>query len=125
MIPIPFTAVSFMGWMGIKDTPGDPVSRRLLDLFYLGVKHFRMPPESAFIMPAVFSDEELQVLHVPVLLLIGDSEVIYDPAKALARARRLLPNFEGELVQGSKHNMCGSHYQIVDARVLDFLSENR
>jgi pimeloyl-ACP methyl ester carboxylesterase len=125
MIPIRFTADSFMGWMGIKDTPGDPVSRRLLDLFYLGVKHFRMPPESAFIMPAVFSDEELQVLHVPVLLLIGDSEVIYDPAKALARARRLLPNFEGELVQGSKHNMCGSHYQIVDARVLDFLNENR
>jgi pimeloyl-ACP methyl ester carboxylesterase len=125
MIPIRFTSDSFMGWMGIKDTPGDPVSRRLLDLFYLGVKHFRMPPETAFIMPAVFSDEELRALQVPVLLLIGDGEVIYDAVKTLARARRLLPNFEGDLVPGSKHNMCGSHYQIVDARVLDFLNENR
>jgi pimeloyl-ACP methyl ester carboxylesterase len=84
-----------------------------------------MPPETAFIMPAVFSDEEFRALQVPVLLLIGDGEVIYDAAKTLARARRLLPNFEGDLVPGSKHNMCGSHYQIVDARVLDFLNENR
>jgi len=124
MIPIRYTANSFMGWMGIKDTPGDLISRCLLDLFYLGMKHFRMPPESAFIMPAVFSDEELRALHVPVLLLIGENEVIYEAAKALGRARALLPNFEGDLVPRSNHNMCGSHYQIVDARVLDFLKDN-
>jgi pimeloyl-ACP methyl ester carboxylesterase len=110
--------------MGIRDTPGDLVSRCLLDLFYLGMKHFRMPPETAFIMPTVFSDEELRGLKVPVLLLIGDSEVIYNPAKALGRAKRLIPNLEGELVPNSNHNMCGAHYQIVDERVLDFLNGN-
>ena len=124
MIPIRFTADSIMRWMGIKDTPGDLISRHLLDLFYLGTKHFRIPPESAFIMPAIFSDEELRALKVPVLLLIGENEVIYDAAKALDRARALLPNFEGDLVPRSNHNMCGSHYPIVDARVLDFLNEN-
>jgi pimeloyl-ACP methyl ester carboxylesterase len=72
----------------------------------------------------VFSDEELSALHVPVLLLIGDHEVIYDPVKALARARALLPIFEGELVPGSSHNMCASQYPIVDARVLAFLNDN-
>ena len=35
-----------------------------------------------------------------------------------------IPNFEGELVSGANHNMCGSHYQIVDARVLKFLRNN-
>jgi len=124
LLPTRLTTDSFMGWMGIKDTPGDPVSRRLLDLFYLGMKHFRMPPESARLMPGVFSDEELRALHVPVLLLIGENEVIYDPAKALGRARALLPDFEGELVPRSSHNMCGSQYRIVDARVLDFLNDN-
>ena len=124
MIPIRFTADYFMGWMGIKDSPGDPVSRCLLDLFYLGMKYFRMPPESVRLMPTVFSDDELRALHVPVLLLIGENEVIYDATKALARARALLPNFEGDLVPGANHNMCGSHYQIVDARVLDFLKDN-
>ena len=84
-----------------------------------------MPPETARIMPSVFSDDELRALHVPVLLLIGEREVIYDPAKALARARALLPNFEGELVPQSSHDMCASQYQIVDARVLDFLNSNK
>ena len=121
--PTRFTANSLMGWMGIKDTPGDTLTRCVLDLGYLGVKHFRLQPETARVMPGVFSDEELRALHMPVLLLIGENEVIYDPAKALDRARALLPNFEGELVPQSNHNMCASQCRIVDARVLDFLSD--
>ena len=65
---------------------------------YLGLKHFRVPPETARVMPTVFSDDELRAMRVPTLLLIGDHEVISDPATALARARRLIPDFEGELV---------------------------
>ena len=124
LIPTRLTVNSFMGWMGIKNSPGDSVSQCLLDLFYLGAKHFRSSPEAGSIIPSVFSDEELRALQVPMLLLIGENEVIYDPAEALARARRLIPNFEGELVPQSNHNMCGSHYRIVDARVLDFLGES-
>lgn len=124
LIPTRFTVNSYMGWLGIKDTPGDKVSRLALDLIYLGVKHFRMSPETARITANVFSDDELRALHVPVLLLIGENEVMYDPAKALAQARALLPNFEGELVPQSSHEMCSSQYRIVDARVLDFLNDN-
>jgi len=122
--PTRFTVDSLMGWMGIKDSPSDEVSRSLLDLFYLGMKHFRFLPETARVMPGVLSDDKLRALNVPVLLLIGENEVIYDAAKVLQRARQLLPNFEGELVPGSNHNMCGSHYRFVDARVLDFLGKN-
>jgi pimeloyl-ACP methyl ester carboxylesterase len=121
--PTRLTADSLMGWMGFKDTPGDTDTRILLDLFYLGVKHFRLSPETMRLMPGVFSDNELRALHVPVLLLIGEKEVIYDAAKALARARQLVPNFEGELVPQSSHDMCSSQHEIVDARVLDFLND--
>ena len=122
--PTRLTVNLLMGWMGIKDTPGDTLTRSVLDLGYLGVKHFRLQPETARVMPGVFSDEELRALHMPVLLLIGENEVIYDPEKALDRARALLPNFEGELVPQSNHNMCASQCRIVDARVLDFLSDD-
>jgi pimeloyl-ACP methyl ester carboxylesterase len=122
--PTRLTVNSLMGWMGVKDTPGDTVTRCVLDLGYLGMKHFRLLPETARVMPGVFSDDELRALHVPVLLLIGENEVIYDAAKALARARALLPNFEGDLVPQSSHEMCSSQYRIVDARVLDFLSDD-
>jgi hypothetical protein len=60
------------------------------------------------VMPAVFSDEELQGLQVLVRLLICDQEVTYDPGKVLAPARALFPELEGELVPGSNQNMCGS-----------------
>jgi pimeloyl-ACP methyl ester carboxylesterase len=122
--PTRLTVNSLMGWMGIKDTPGDTATRCVLDLAYLGMKHFRLVPETTRVMPAVFSDDELRALSVPVLLLIGENEVIYDAAKALDRARALLPNFEGDLVPQSNHNMCASQYRIVDARVLDFLSDH-
>ena len=56
---------------------------------------------------------------------MGDHEVIYDPATALARARRLIPDFRGELVPRSSHDMCFSQHRIVDARVLDFLKKTR
>ena len=58
--------------------------------------------------PTVFSDDELRAMRVPTLLLIGDHEVIYDPATALARARRLIPDFEGELVPRLPVTTCAS-----------------
>ena len=74
-------------------------------------------------MPTVFTDEELQALHMQVLLLIGENEVIYNAAKALDRARQLIPNFDGALVPQCSHNMCSSQHRSVDARVLDFLND--
>jgi pimeloyl-ACP methyl ester carboxylesterase len=76
-------------------------------------------------MPTVFSNDELRAMRVPTLLLIGDHEVISNPAKALARARRLIPDFRGDLVPRSSHDMCSSQHRIVDARVLDFLKKTR
>ena len=70
-------------------------------------------------------DEELRSLHVPTLLLFGEGEVIYGPAAALIRARRLVPDLDGELVPASSHDMCFRQHQIVDARVLDFLKQSR
>jgi pimeloyl-ACP methyl ester carboxylesterase len=125
LLPTRFTFNSFMRWLGLKDNFGDPETRRtndkVLDLMYLGLKHFRIPQETARVMPTVFSDGELRAMHVPTLLLIGDHEVIYDPAKALARAHRLIPDFEGDLVPRSSHDMAFSQHQIVDGRILDFL----
>lgn len=63
--------------------------------------------------------------EIDALLLIGDNEVISDPARALERARQLIPDFEGELVPGCRHDMCSSRHHIVDARVLEFLKKTQ
>ena len=92
----------------------------VVDLMYLGIKHFRMAQETARVMPPVFSDGELRSIQMPTLVLFGDHEVICDPAAALARALRLIPDCRGDLVSGPRHEMCISHRRIVDARVLEF-----
>jgi len=124
MIPTRFTVKSYMGWLGVVETPGEKVASSLLNLIYFGLKHFRLPPETARIMASDFSDNELQALNMPVLVLIGEGEVMYDPQKALERAWRLIPDCKGELISNCKHDMVGSQYPIVDARVLEFLNSN-
>jgi pimeloyl-ACP methyl ester carboxylesterase len=116
-VPARLTVNSFMRWMGFT---GDPAG-----LMYLGLKHFRIPKETLRVAPAVFADDQLRSMHVPTLILIGEREVIYDAAAALDRARRRLPNCEGRLVLASSHDMTFSQHRIVDARILDFLGDNR
>jgi pimeloyl-ACP methyl ester carboxylesterase len=118
-LPTRFTVNWFMHWLGITGADAEP----LLELMYLGLKHFRMPSETARVLPTPLSDAELRAMQVPVLLLVGDREVIYDASRALARARRLIPDFAGEVVPDCGHDMCFSQRQVVDARVLDFLKE--
>jgi pimeloyl-ACP methyl ester carboxylesterase len=120
-VPTRLTVNSFFRWLGFTD----PAYANTLELMYLGLKHFRAPVQTARVMPAVISDEALRSMKVPTLLLIGDQEVISDPARALERARRLIPEFEGELVPGCRHDMCSSQHQIVDARVVEFLEKTR
>ncbi len=120
LFPTRFTVNAFMRWLGFKDDPKDAKAMTsVIELMVLGLKHFRFPRAVA---PTVFSDAQLQAMQVPTLLLMGEHEVIYDAAKALSRARRLIPNFEGELVPGCSHEMTLRQRQTVDTRVVDFLN---
>ena len=123
--PTRLTVNSFMRWLGFTNRPGETDARPVLELMYLGAKHFRVPAETSRVMPVMFSDDQLRSMRVPTLLLMGDHEVICDPVTALARARRLFPDVQGELVPRSSHDMCVSQHRVVDAQVLDFLSRKR
>jgi pimeloyl-ACP methyl ester carboxylesterase len=119
--PTRVTVNWFFRWLGITASNAGPV----LELTYLGLKHFRVPIETLRVMPVMFPDDELRAMRVPTLLLVGDHEVVCDPAMALARARRLFPDVQGELIPQCSHDMCFSQRRIVDARVLDFLKKTR
>lgn len=123
LIPVRGTMDSLMKWAGFEASSGDTVTRGVLDLMWIGGKNIRISSETRRIMPSVFSDEELRALQVPALLLIGEDEVLYDAEAAVARARRLIPNLEGELVPDCSHEMCLSQHRIVEARVLEFLND--
>jgi pimeloyl-ACP methyl ester carboxylesterase len=125
-LPTRFTVNSFMRWAGFTDTPGETDAGPVLQLMYLGMKHFQMPRDTLRVAANAanaISDDELRRLHMPVLVLFGDGEVIYDPVKALERAQRLIPDVECGLIPRCRHDMCFSQSRMVDARVRGFLKK--
>jgi len=129
-IPRRFTMQSFVRWMTYQENLRDPSTRLLMycigEQMYLGARYFRQPAEMTNFIPRVlqnpFSDEELRSMQVPTLLLIGQQEALYDSKAALERARRLIPDFEGELLPQANHEMTISKHKYVDQRLLEFLN---
>jgi pimeloyl-ACP methyl ester carboxylesterase len=73
--------------------------------------------------PSVFSDAELRKIHTPVLLLIGDHEVIYNPEGVIRRATRLVAGLQAEIVPNANHNAQYTAPEVVNEMILDFLSD--
>jgi pimeloyl-ACP methyl ester carboxylesterase len=71
--------------------------------------------------PTVFSDEELRKIQTPILLLIGDHEVIYRPEDAIARATRLVSNLKAEIIPNANHVAEYTNARIVNEKILEFL----
>jgi pimeloyl-ACP methyl ester carboxylesterase len=122
LFPARFIVEKFLHWLTYEGNLRDPEVRRLdqlmVDLMYLGMKNFRMHPDTMKVEPIAFSDDELRGVRAPVLLLMGEQEVIYDPVAALARAKRLVPNLQGELISRASHDMSYSRHEEVDALIL-------
>lgn len=74
--------------------------------------------------PGVFSDDELRKIRAPVLLLIGDHEVIYaDPQLVINRAMRLMPHLEADRIPNANHNAEYTNPEGVNRKILAFLKD--
>jgi len=70
----------------------------------------------------VFTDDEFSQLKMPVLLLIGDKEILYDARSAVNHARQLIPHIEAEIISNAGHMLNTDQPEIVNERVLKFLA---
>jgi pimeloyl-ACP methyl ester carboxylesterase len=73
--------------------------------------------------PSVFSNKELSKILTPVLLLIGDHEVIYKPERAIQRATRLIPGLKAGIVPNANHIAEYTAADFVNAKILEFFRE--
>ena len=75
------------------------------------------------VFPRVFSDEEFARIKAPVLLVLGDHEVIYnDLEKTVAAAQRLVEGVEVEVIPGAHHITALAQPELTNQRILGFLS---
>ncbi|HEV2516159.1 MAG TPA: alpha/beta hydrolase [Devosia sp.] len=75
------------------------------------------------LFPTPLSDDELTSVRMPTLVLIGESEPLYDATAALERARLLLPNVDARLVPKASHLLPMERPGFVDAAIEAFLEE--
>jgi pimeloyl-ACP methyl ester carboxylesterase len=75
------------------------------------------------VRPRVFTNEELQRLSMPTLLLIGEQESLYNSKAAIERAKRILPNGDAELIPNCNHAVVSDQTDRVSNRVIGFLNE--
>ncbi len=74
-------------------------------------------------IPNVFSGTALSRVTAPILVMIGDREIIYAPGEALERAARTIADVQTALVPGAGHLLNVQMPALVDARVLEFFAE--
>ncbi len=105
--------VKYFRWM----TQGYKVDHDWGELMLQGILNTRPQPP---IRPVPFTDSELRSLKIPVLLLIGERSVIYNPQRAYQRAIRLISNVQAEIIPGASHALNDEKAELVNARILKF-----
>jgi pimeloyl-ACP methyl ester carboxylesterase len=70
-----------------------------------------------------FSDNELKKLTMPVLLLVGDHDII-NKEKSIEQAKELLPYCKTGIIKNAGHFLSIDQSETVNARILEFLDAN-
>lgn len=86
--------------------------------FYLANKFAKT--NSSMLQMTPFSKKDLENLNVPVLVLVGDQDVI-NSEDSLEKAKDLLPKSEVEEIKNAGHFLTIDQSDLVNKKVLDFL----
>lgn len=86
--------------------------------FYLANKYAKS--NSSMLKMTPFSDKELESIKNPVLVLIGDHDVI-NSEESLERAQKYLPNTKTKIIKDAGHFLSIDQSKIVNDAMIDFL----
>jgi pimeloyl-ACP methyl ester carboxylesterase len=107
--------------------PGFKVNQIYTEQFILGLLYWNWAMNSngySGVMPTAFRGEELSQIRIPVLMLIGDHDRLNQP-KTIEQARQMIPHIQAEIIPNAGHLLSMEQPELVDAKLLSFLSEER
>ena len=73
------------------------------------------------VFPRVYTREEFAQIKAPVLLILGEQEMIYKPEIAAQAAREIIPNLQVELIPDAHHITALAQPERVNPIILNFL----
>ncbi|WP_422425180.1 alpha/beta fold hydrolase [Bacillus sp. PSXD-155] len=73
--------------------------------------------------PYIFTNQELAEIQTPMLLMLGENEVMYNPIEAFKCAENSSPNLTVELVKDVGHLMSMENPQYVNDRILEYFNK--
>jgi len=90
--------------------------------FILAGYHHALPRLRLY--PLKIEPEELSVIKLPILLMIGEHEVIYPAQKAIEYAQAHVPNITCILVLGANHTLTIEQSELVNTHTLNFFASH-
>jgi pimeloyl-ACP methyl ester carboxylesterase len=96
----------------------DNIKQPFINQFYIATKASKR--NKGLMQMRTFSDDELKSLHIPVLLLIGDQDIINNE-KSIEKAKKLIPHVETGIIQNAGHFLSLDQAEIVNRKVMAFL----
>jgi pimeloyl-ACP methyl ester carboxylesterase len=94
-----------------------------LEIMHDGAQWMRIRVRTKMVPPTGLTDKELRGLPMPVLVLLGESEKIYSPQKALRRLQKVAPHIKAELIPQAGHDLVLAQTELVHRKVSDFLNQ--
>jgi len=98
----------------------DKISHLYKEQFYLANVVGKSKPR--YINMQRFSDAELRSLKIPILVLIGDHDVVNNE-KAIKKAHEVIPGVETALIKNAGHFLSIDQSEIVNQKIVDFLNK--
>lgn len=98
----------------------DKLKQPYIDQYYIAVT--KAKKSSSILQVKPFSDDELKSLNLPVLLLIGDTDIINNK-DGLERAKTFIPKIKTDVIKKAGHFLSFDQPEIVNKMILTFLEE--
>ena len=99
----------------------DKINGDFKEQLYLAYKYGNSKPR--LLNMSRFSKKELKSLKIPVLVLIGDHDIVNNE-KIFVKAHKFIPNVETAVIKDAGHFMSIDQAEIINKKVIEFLNKN-
>lgn len=107
--------------LGTMTSDVDKINQVYINQYYIATQEATI--NKCILQMTPFSSTQLKSLTIPVLVLIGDDDIINNES-SLKEAKKYLPNVQTAIIKKAGHFLSIDQPEIVNRKVLDFLNQN-